>query len=164
MLTDIRNIGPGKQLQRIINNVARIDTYLEQVGEEVLLQILAEHFQHSGIKSRTGDLLAAITERGAKGNVFQKSPGGLRVGVDYGTMPRAKYVIEGRRAVVPVNKKVLRWIDPETGKPVFSKYSRPVPPHPIYYLTSSDLIRLENALIAKLTLTQSRDSGGRFSR
>jgi len=38
---------------------------------------------------------------------------------------------DGRGPVRPVNKKVLHWIDPKTGRDVFSTYSGPVAPRHI---------------------------------
>ena len=156
-------IGPGKQLQRMLNNLARLDQFMDELGDEVVLPILAEHYQAAGIKTHTGDLLAAITKRGAKGNIFQKIQGRLVVGVDYNALPYARWVIEGRGYVFPVRAKMLRWFDEQTGKPIFAKFARPAPKHPIYYLGPGDLTRLENVLMAKLTMTQSRTKLGRFS-
>lgn len=42
-----------------------------------------------------------------------------------------KYVDQGRGPVRPVSAKALHWIDPKTGKDVFAKYAKGVPPRHI---------------------------------
>lgn len=156
-------LGPSKQLRRMLNNIARIDSFMDALGDEVVLPILEEHYKNSGLHVRSGDLLAAITKRGAKGNIFQKMRGQLGLGVDYGQLPYAKWVIEGRGFVYPVRASALRWIDPNTGNPIFAKFARPVPAHPIFVFTPDELTRVEHALMLKLMWTQSRDAKGRLS-
>ena len=51
----------------------------------------------------------------------------IRVGTN---VPYAGYVEFGRGPVRPVNATVLHWIDPRTGKSVFSKYAGPTEPSP----------------------------------
>lgn len=135
-----------EQADEILKNIERVDGLLDQLADETVLPILAGHYDASGIHTRGGGLKDAITKRGAPGNVIQKSPGRLTVGVSYEQVPYARWVIEGRGPVRPKRARVLHWIDPDTGKDVFSKYSNPVPPHPIYVLSAADLKEVEAAL------------------
>jgi len=143
----------SRQLYQVLDNVQHIDEILDQLADEIILPILAEHYDESGIKQgggRSGALKQAISKRGAAGNVIQKTPGHLIVGVDYAQIDYARWVIEGRGPVLPKEKKVLHWIDPDTGKDVFAKSAGPAPAHPIFFLTPSELDRVGVALSMKL--------------
>ncbi len=141
------------QADRILERIERVDSLLDQLADEAVLPILERHYDASGIKAggvyqgnNQGLLKRSITKRGAYGNVIEKSPGRLTVGVSYEQVPYARWVIEGRGPVYPKRAKVLRWIDQATGKVIFAKRSGPAPPHPIYFLTPSELGEIETAL------------------
>jgi hypothetical protein len=53
-------------------------------------------------------------------------------------------VNNGRGPVRPVHAKVLHWIDPKTGKDVFSMYSGPVAPR---HIRENSLAAIANAII-----------------
>jgi hypothetical protein len=153
VLQGVENQGPGKQLNRMLSNLRNLDKIMDELTDEVVLPILGEHFATSGIQSHSEVMKNAVTKRGAAGNIIQKSPGHLMVGVDVAQFPYFKWVLEGRGPVLPVNGKVLRWYD-ASGKAVFSKRAGPAPAHPVYYLTMSDLQRLEHALNLKVAWTR----------
>lgn len=63
----------------------------------------------------TGDLMNSL-------KVFEEG----KYTIEFGSDKDYAYWVEyGRGPVFPVNKKVLHWIDPETGKDVFARYSGP---------------------------------------
>jgi hypothetical protein len=74
----------------------------------------------------TGDLHASI-------QVFEagRTPTGY-YGVVGTELEYAVFVEYGRGAVRPVIAKVLHWIDPDTGKDVYSMYSAPSEPQPFF--------------------------------
>jgi hypothetical protein len=155
--------GLEANLKEILNNIQRMDVLLDQLADEVILPILAQHYDSSGIKQSSpqasmfggsqGLLKQAVTKRGAFGNTIEKSPGHLTVGVSYQDIPYARWVLEGRGPVKPVNKKVLHWVD-ANGKDVFAKSVGPAPAHAVYFLTPEELGRVEVALEMKLTRSQ----------
>jgi hypothetical protein len=53
-------------------------------------------------------------------------------------------VNNGRGPVRPINAKVLHWIDPKTGKDVFSMYSGPVAPR---HMRENSMAAIRNAII-----------------
>ena len=142
-----------EQVDEILKSIEHVDAILDELGEDVVLPILARHYDASGIKQggiyggrHVGILKPAITKRGSFGNIFEKLPGMLTVGVSYEAIPYARWVIEGRGPVRPKRKKVLHWIDPDTGKDVFRKSVGPAPPHPIYWLSAQELKEVSEAL------------------
>lgn len=111
---------------------------IEEAVDKVARPILASHYDKSGLKTTSGTLRKAAAVKGAKGNVTQVTQNGATIGVSYAAVPHARWAFEGRGRVVPVRAKVLRWYD-ESGKPVFSKHSRATKPHPVVFLTASEL-------------------------
>ena len=141
------------QADAFLARIARVDDLMDRLTDDVVLPILAKHYDASGIKQgglRTGAFKSAITQRGAPGNVFSKTAGRLTVGVSYDQLPYARWVLEGRGPVRPVRAKVLHWIDPDSGKDVFAKSVGPAPAHPVYFLTGEELGQIEGALSAML--------------
>lgn len=55
---------------------------------------------------------------------------------------------DGRGPVRPVNAKVLHWIDPKTGKDVFSRYSGPVAPR---HIRENSIPAIQQASVASFT-------------
>jgi len=135
------------QTQKVDITFVNFSLILDRVAESTIFPLLGKRYDSFGLKSRSGELRRAIVQKGAKGNLFYKNPNGLSltVGVSLFAIPYAKYILNGRRAVYPVRKKVLRWYD-TSGNPVFSKRSKAVPPHPIYDINSEEMARIEGAV------------------
>jgi hypothetical protein len=122
---------------------------LKEIAEEVIQPAFARNYDRSGLKVRSGTLKTAVSKTGARGNLLEIRPHSLSAGVDYNTLPYARYAIEGRGPVVPRNKKALFFYD-QNGKPVLVKRVKAVPPHDIFYLTEADFERIGVLLAEKL--------------
>lgn len=143
------------QIEVIKQNLLHLTQVVEEVAADTILPMLERHYNASGLKVHSGVLKQAITKKGAKGNIFRISMAGntsvhLTLGVDTDAIDYHGVPLEGRRAVVPVKAKVLRWIGPN-GKPIFSKYSKPVPPHPeIMMLSDGELKQVEEEISKRM--------------
>jgi len=138
------------QIDAMMRDIERVDDLLNQLADDAVFPILARNYDASGIKQggvfggrHVGLLKPAITKRGAFGNIVKVAGSTLTVGVSYQAVPYARWVIEGRGPVRAKNKKMLHWIDPDTGKDVFRKSVGPAPPHPVYFLSPGDLKEIE---------------------
>lgn len=132
--------------EQILQRLERIDGLLDRLVEEDVLPLLARNYDRSGLKSPSGQLRKAVSQRGAKGNSIVKFPGGIRIGVDLNELPYARWVIEGRGPVTAKRAKALHFKD-ENGKDVFVKSVGAAPPHDIFYLEEGDVERLEGELM-----------------
>lgn len=119
-------------------NIADMTPILAEAADRVILPQLGLNYGRAGIKTRRSILKNAITKRGARGNILEIRPDSITAGINYGVLPWAQSVLEGRRAVYPIRAKVLRWWD-DAGKPIFRKSAGPAGPHPVYYVTQAML-------------------------
>lgn len=110
---------------------------LQAMVDRVLLPALARNYLASGIKTHNGMLYRGITQRNARGNQIVATPTSLRVGLSYEQLPYARYVIEGRGAVVARKARALHFFI--GGQEFFRRRVRAAPPHEVYYLTDADL-------------------------
>jgi hypothetical protein len=136
-------VKPSGPMERIVERLQNLEPLLNELADDVL-QILARNWQSSGIQTHSGVMKSAVTKRGAKGNILSVSSSGVRVGIDYATLPYARFVIEGRGPVQAKRAKALHF--DINGKSVFAKSVKAAPPHRLYYLTQPDLLQLETDL------------------
>lgn len=122
-----------------------VGTVLNRIADEVVMPALARNYVKSGIRTRTGRLKTALMSRNAAGNVCRVSGATLEFGVDYGALPYARYVIEGRGPVRARRAKALRFYD-AYGKVVFRKSVGPAPSHDLVYLTEADLTHAQQVV------------------
>ncbi len=119
---------------------ARLDDLqpvLNRIADEVVMPALARNYVKSGVKTHTGLLKTALMSRNARGNICEIRGNQITFGVDYGALPYARYVIEGRGPVRARRAKALRFFD-AYGQPIFRKSVGPAPPHDLVYLTPED--------------------------
>lgn len=137
------------EMKRRIENLQQI---IERIADENVLPALGRNYNASGLKTHTGVLKQAITKRGAQGNVVKIDGNHLTVGVDYQTIPYARWALEGRGPVYAKNKRFLRF--EINGKVIFAKRVGPAPAHDVYYLTGSDLAEIQQK--TNILLTEDR--------
>lgn len=70
----------------------------EEIGQ-VHLAAYGRNYHKEGIKTRSGHLLAAVSQKGAKGNIFKVTSRSVEVGVDQSTsgIPYAPFVFFGTK-------------------------------------------------------------------
>jgi len=135
--------GPAQAaMDAVLDKIEHIDALLDRLVDADVLPVLAEHYDKSGVKKRSGAAYDAITKRGAQGNIIEHHAGSIRVSSDDSVVPEIKWIIEGRPEVRPKFKKALHWQD-EEGRDVFAKHSKATPEHDIYYLDEADLEKIE---------------------
>lgn len=153
---------PADQVRK---NLKLPSTLLEEIGEQVILPMLASRFDRSGLKSRSGLMRAAVSQRGAPGNVFEVNGNRLTVGIDYGAVPHARYQLEGSlphviRPRKPGGRLVFFW--KKLGRMVFlRKVNHPGTRARLVYQMDPEAYARANAMIAEelgseITLTRVR--------
>lgn len=142
--------------QEMAEELKDLSPFLKEVAEEIILPAFGRHYDQSGIKSHSqvygpgGNLLkTAVTKAQSFGNVLEIRPRGLTAGVSYEALPYAKWVFEGRGAVLAKKAKALRFYD-DSGKPIFVKRVGPAPPHPVIFLTEGEFTQIADRLTQKL--------------
>lgn len=90
-----------------------ISEKLAKIVELIIIEAKSNLQNNRAIVS--GDLMNSL-------KVFDEGKYTIEFGSD---KDYAFWVEYGRGPVFPVNKKVLHWVDPETGKDVFARYSGP---------------------------------------
>jgi len=120
------------------NQISDLRPILLATAKNVILPELARQYYRAGIKIKSGDLFDAITKANAPGNIIEVTDNSITVGVDTGQITYASYVLNGRREVLPIRAKVLRWYD-DGGRPIFRRRAGPAKPRPVYYTTQGML-------------------------
>lgn len=132
-----------------IEKLQDLSKVLREVAQEYILPTFGQHYDTSGLRKGSGVLKSAVSKPGAKGNVLELRPTGLTAGVDYASLPYARYVFEGRGVVRAKNKKALRFLD-SNGKPIFAKSVRAVAAHQVIYLTQGELDEVARRIEQKI--------------
>lgn len=135
----------AEQKQTLIN----VGPVLNEIADQVIMPAMARNYASSGIRTHNGRLRQALTVRNARGNVCDIQGNRITFGVDYGAVPYARYVIEGRGPVRVKRAKALRFYDPY-GRVIFRKRVGPAPPHDVVYLRPDDLQRARDVVTKSL--------------
>jgi len=135
--------------KRVLQNA--IEHTLEKIGQEIILPALRSNYEKSSLKTRTGKLLNAMTQRSASGNIFAIEGNTLTVGVDTSIIPYAKFLLETgskRHSITPRTAKCLYFYWEKMGGYVALKYVNH-PGHAVYnlYEVGPDTIEKANELI-----------------
>jgi hypothetical protein len=108
--------------------LAHLEGVMTQIGEQVILPAIARRLGASGIRRRSGELEAALTHRGAAGNVFLVRGNAITVGMTDALWRTRGHAIAGRGIVRARPGHWLRFVDQDTGRVVFAKSVRAVNP------------------------------------
>lgn len=119
--------------------IRNLEPALRRIAEEVVFPAHGRNYQTSGLRKQTHLLYTAMTRPGFDiGQIYRVSGNTLEIGIDPSVIKYAKYVVEGRPAVVAKRGKALRFYG-ENGKVIFRKRVKAAPPHRLFYLTAADL-------------------------
>jgi methionine synthase II (cobalamin-independent) len=108
------------QMNKTILGIAKsaeevTEEWLHKIADQIVYDIKSE--MQNNMHVTTGELLGSV-------QVFEYAPDYVIVGSD---SDHAYYFEFGRGKVRPVHKKMLRWIDKETGEEVFAKEAKEFP-------------------------------------
>jgi len=134
---------------QILERLGHVDDLIDSLADDVVLPMLARHYYDSGLKTKTGDLLRAVSQRGAKGNTFRKTATGFITGVDYMVIPYAQAIIEGARPH-DIPNAFGRGHTFGIGGRFQGKFHPGNAAHAIFYLSPAELIEVEKALMKRL--------------
>jgi hypothetical protein len=132
------------QIDAILANVENADNIYDQLADKVL-DILGRHYDQSGLKVKSGVLKAGVSKRGAYGNIVEKSPNRIVVGVSYQAIPYAQSIIEGARPH-DIPNAFGRGKRFGVGGRFQGMFHPGNAPHPLYFLTDSDRQEVESEL------------------
>jgi hypothetical protein len=130
------------QIDAILANIEDAANLYDELVDNAVFPILARHYDSSGLKVRSGVLKAAISKRGAFGNVFQKSPSRIVVGVSYTDISYAQAQIEGAEPH-DIPNAFGRGAKFGIGGRFQGKFHPGNAPHPLYVLSSDEIKEIE---------------------
>ena len=129
------------QLEAQKERAQDVRTILIRLAEDVFLPLLARRYDASGLHSRSGLMRRAISQRGARGNIFEIHGNTVTLGIDYAVVPYAQPLLEGAAAysIVPRSKRALRFMIGD--RTIFSKRVRHpgFKPRDIYQIDAASL-------------------------
>lgn len=144
-------------ISQVRGRLASPTIILDAIAREVIEGpggALAANYDRSGLKQRSGLLFHGITSRGWAGHYVKIQGTRLTVGLDLRTISYARPVLEGHGVIRPVHKKVLSWIDADTGRRVFAKKVRAMPPRAVYVLYPDQIAKAR--AVAKRMIEEDR--------
>lgn len=110
------------RLLRVFRDLSQngLDEVVSQALDDIAETVIQQAKVNLADNNLTGQLSDSV-------KVLDKGTHYIKIGTE--TL-QGKILELGRGPVTPVRAKVLHWVDPKTGKDVYSKYSKPVAPSP----------------------------------
>jgi len=134
------------EIAQLKTEVANLDAFLDHVADTIIYPALARNYDQSGLKVHRGVVKAAVSKRGAKGNVIEIRNGHLTISVDTAAVPEAEWAINGRPGFQAKRGKTLRFFD-DNGKPIFAKRVKAARPHEVFHLNDGDIAKIQAAAV-----------------